>query len=77
MTPSSSAASAGLQGTQRDRAGHIRLGDVILAIDGKEVNRGKDVFAILDRHNVGDVITLTILRNDERQEVKVTLQAAE
>jgi S1-C subfamily serine protease len=77
VLPDSAAAKAGLQGTSLDKSGQLHLGDVIVAIDGKAINEGKDLFAVLERYHPGDAITLTILRDAKRQEVKVTLQAAE
>jgi S1-C subfamily serine protease len=77
VLPNSPAAKAGLQGTRRDQSGQIVLGDIIVAVDGKAVNAGKELFAILDHYHVGDTVTLSILRDGERQDVKVTLQAME
>jgi S1-C subfamily serine protease len=71
----SPAAKAGLQGTRRDASGRILLGDVIVAVDGKAVNQGKDLFAAVDRFHVGDAATVTILRDEQRQDLKVTLEA--
>ncbi len=69
------AAQAGLQGTRRAPSGRILLGDVILAVDGKAITQGKDLFAALERYQVGDAVTVTILRDEQRQDVKVTLRA--
>jgi S1-C subfamily serine protease len=74
VQPGSPAAQAGLQGTTRDEnSGDIRLGDIIVAVDGKAVNNAADLNDILGRHQEGDTITVTIERDDKRQEVKVTL----
>jgi S1-C subfamily serine protease len=77
VMPNSPAAKAALQGTRRDQSGQILLGDIIVAIDGKAVNAGKDLFATLERDHVGDTITLTVVRDGQRQDFKVTLEAAE
>ncbi len=76
VVPDSPAAQAGLRGTERDKAGHIRLGDVVVAVDGQQIDNGKQLHAAVQKHQVGDTITLTILRDDQRQDVKVTLQSA-
>jgi S1-C subfamily serine protease len=73
VVPGSAAEQAGLQGTRRDEEGQILLGDVIVAIDGKEVNNGKELHAAVQEHHPGDTVTLTILRDGERKDVKVTL----
>jgi len=71
------AAEAGLQATQSDRSGRItRMGDDIVAIDGLAVKTGDDLFTALAKHQAGDNVTITILRGDERHEIRVELQAA-
>jgi S1-C subfamily serine protease len=77
VLPNSPAAKAGLQGTQPDESGRIRLGDVIVAINGKAVNNGNDLFTVMDRLHIGDTVPVTIIRNGQRQDVKVTLDALE
>jgi S1-C subfamily serine protease len=77
VMPNSAAAKASLQGTRRDQSGQTHLGDIIVAIDGKAVNAGKDLFATLERYHVGDTVTLTVVRDGQRQDFKVTLEAAE
>ncbi len=76
VTPGSAAAAAGLRGTERNQAGKIQLGDVIVAIDGKPVNNGEDLHKALRDYKVGDTVTLTIVRDERRQDVKVTLTGA-
>jgi serine protease Do len=51
-------------------------GDVITAIDGQSVKTMDDVIAYLTDHtDVGQKVTLTILRNGKEMSVEVTLQA--
>jgi S1-C subfamily serine protease len=69
------AAKAGLQGTYRDRRGRIHLGDIVVAINGEAVHGSADAQAAIEKYKVGDTITVTILRNDERQDVKIQLTA--
>jgi S1-C subfamily serine protease len=74
VAPGSPAAQAGLRGTVEDPdTGQIRLGDIIVAIDGKPVKSSKDVMDSIQGHKVGDTLTLTILRRGQRQDVSVTL----
>ncbi|MCS6849923.1 MAG: trypsin-like peptidase domain-containing protein [Gemmataceae bacterium] len=70
------AAAAGLQPTRVNERGRIvQLGDIILAIDGKEIEGGDDLLRILDTYKVGDTVKVTVLRDLERRvEVEVTLQ---
>ncbi len=76
-TPNSPAQKAGLRPTTRDEDGRVVLGDVIVAIDGKPVKKTNDLFAILERHKVGDEVTVQVMRDGEKEEVKVTLGAVE
>jgi S1-C subfamily serine protease len=73
VVPGSAAAKANLRGTGRDQAGHIRLGDVVVAIDGKPVETGEDLHSALQGYKVGDTVALTIIRDGQRQDVQVTL----
>jgi S1-C subfamily serine protease len=73
VQPDSPAARAGLQGTTRDRQGRTQLGDVIVAINGQAVHDSRDVLKALGQFNVGDTITVTVLRDGQRQDVKVEL----
>lgn len=60
-------------GNPADKAG-IEPGDVITAIDGQPVNLPKDVqFAVL-KHNPGDKIIFTILRDGKKQDITVTAE---
>jgi S1-C subfamily serine protease len=77
VTPGGSAARAGLQATRRDRLGRLKLGDVIVALDGAKVTSSQELFDILDRHKVGDAITVTVLRDGQRRDFSVVLQAEE
>jgi S1-C subfamily serine protease len=75
VVPDGPAAQAGLQGTRRDPSGRIQVGDVIVAIDGKAINHGKDLSSAFEHYHAGDTLTVTILRSEQRQDVKVTLRA--
>ncbi|WP_256401602.1 S1C family serine protease [Haloarchaeobius litoreus] len=49
-------------------------GDVIVGIDGRSVNSGEDIASyLLTETRPGDEVTLTIIRDGERQQVTVTL----
>ncbi|MBM4028449.1 MAG: PDZ domain-containing protein [Planctomycetes bacterium] len=75
VTSDSAAEKAGLRGTQRDETGRIVLGDLITAVNGAPVRTTDDLLAAIDKHKVGDTVQLTILREGEKMEVEVRLEA--
>jgi len=80
ITASSPAEGAGLRGSDRkatiDGEEVSVGGDVITAIDGEEVKDFGDLVTHLARHvEVGQTVTLTILRDGKEQAVDVTIAA--
>jgi S1-C subfamily serine protease len=76
------AASAGLRPTQRTISGVVELGDIILAIDDEPIHSTDELFGTLESYNVGDTITLTIVRGalttaEENLQVTVKLTASD
>jgi putative serine protease PepD len=53
--------------------GDLRVGDVIIAIDGAEVSTSSDVRAAVTDHEPGDEVQVTVLRDGEEEDVTVTL----
>jgi S1-C subfamily serine protease len=77
VVPGGAAARAGLRGTERDPSGYIQLGDVIVAVDGKAIETGEDFHTALEQHQVGDTVTLTIIRDEQRQDIKTKLDGGD
>ena len=76
VVPGSGAASAGIIPTRRDPAtGRIIVGDLIVAVDGEAVTDTLDLYRVLDRHEVDDVVPVTIIRGGQRLDVRVGLSA--
>jgi S1-C subfamily serine protease len=48
-------------------------GDLIVAIDGQEINDLRDLAGMMNNHRAGDTITVTIYRGKQRRDVKVRL----
>lgn len=48
-------------------------GDVILAVDGRQVRKVEDISSYLDTKKAGDAVTVTILRDGQNQDIQVTL----
>jgi S1-C subfamily serine protease len=59
-------------GSAADRAG-LRTGDVIEKVDGVALNNGQTLGGVIQIHNPGDQVTLTVLRGGSTQEIKATL----
>ncbi|MGN0949650.1 MAG: S1C family serine protease [Mitsuokella sp.] len=60
-------------GGPSDKAG-LQRGDIILKVDGEEVNSVSELRSKVAAHKVGDTVTLTIDRNNHERTVDVTLQ---
>jgi S1-C subfamily serine protease len=73
VAPGGPANKAGILPTAVDQYGRIRLGDIIVAIDSKEVRSADDILDILESHKEGDTIKLTVLRQSRKVTVTVLL----
>ena len=76
VVPGGPAAKAGIRATRQTADGQIELGDQILTIDGHMLESADDLFSTQEKYQVGDSVTLTLLRDGQRRDVKVTLAAA-
>ena len=76
VVPDSAADAAGLVAASTpDGSGLERGGDVITAIDGVAVNDVQELARIIDSHDVGDTVTLTVVRDGQSITVEATLRA--
>jgi len=79
VDPNSAAAQAGLKGgsQQQQQAGTRQIaagGDIITALDGQQMKRPEDFISYLETNKkAGDTLTVTILRNGQQQDLKLTL----
>ncbi len=69
----SAAERAGIQPTYRDRSGRIRIGDVIVALNGEKVKSQNDLFLALEKYEAGDQVNITVRRVEEEKEVELAL----
>ncbi|CAN0924488.1 Protease Do-like 1, chloroplastic [Linum grandiflorum] len=72
--PNGPAGKAGLHPTKRDAYGRLILGDIITSLNGEKVTNGSDLYRILDRCNVGDKVTVEVLRGDHKEKIAVLLE---
>ncbi|MBK9162810.1 MAG: trypsin-like peptidase domain-containing protein [Acidobacteria bacterium] len=73
VIPNGPAANAGIRGLMRDGDGSVLLGDIILSVDGEEMNTLDDIYRLLDRKQFGDTINVEIFRGGERETIPVRL----
>jgi S1-C subfamily serine protease len=73
VAPGGSAAAAGLRGTTQDDDGGIDLGDIITSIDGEKIADTDDLYRVLDKHQIGDVVRVEVMRGNGRVTVPVRL----
>ena len=71
--PGSAAEKVGLKGVTETPQGMI-LGDIIVAVNGKDVYSVQKLLARLDDHQVSDVVQLTIMHQGKKRDLTVTLQ---
>ncbi len=62
-------------GSNAEKAG-LKAGDLVYMIDGEQVTGIDMLSREIQSHEVGDEITLTIVRNDKMEEIKLTLTEA-
>jgi S1-C subfamily serine protease len=77
VRPGGPAERAGLQGARVERRNRIVPGDVIVAINGKEVDSVARLVARLDDCKPGEVVQLTVWRDGQRIRKPVTLRSGE
>ncbi len=80
VIPGGAAERAGLRGgTEQAYVGNTPImlgGDLIVAIDGQQVTDPQDIGAIMDRHQAGDTISVSILRGKRQMTIKLILGEA-
>jgi S1-C subfamily serine protease len=80
VIPGGAADRAGLRGgNEQAYVGNTPImlgGDLIVAIDGQEVTDPQDISAIMDKHQAGDTITVTVMRGRRKMEIKLILGEA-
>lgn len=73
VQPGTTAANAGLKGVSQDMSGNVRLGDVIMTIDGEKMNDLDDLYRYLDKKQIGDTIQVGVYRAGQTTTIPVKL----
>ena len=80
VVPGGAAERAGLRGgSEQAYVGNQPIllgGDLIVAIDGHEITDPEDISAIMDKHQAGDTVSVTIVRGKKQMTLKLILGEA-
>ena len=77
VVPGGTAQAAGIKPFVRGAAGEIVAGDIITAFAGKPVTSLDQLLEALEKHQPGETITLSVLREGKPTEVSVRLSVGE
>jgi S1-C subfamily serine protease len=66
---------AGLRGTYQNARGRVILGDIIVKVGDRPVSSSDDLGLALERHREGEVVEVTLIRDDTERQVEVELGA--
>lgn len=70
----SAAEKAGLRSLRYDSRGRV-VGDLIVGVDSEPVRNSRDLFRLLDMHEIGDRVALRVRRPEGQVDLEVTLQS--
>ena len=56
-------------------AAGLRSGDAVIALGGKRIDSSLALVAAIRAHQIGDVVTATIVRDGQRSDISVSLTA--
>ena len=73
VQPGGPAANAGLRGMVQTEDGDIELGDIIVGLDGEKINNNDELYRALNKHQLGDTVSVEVFRNGGRITVQVRL----
>lgn len=72
-SPSGQQGLAVLSGSAAEKAG-IRIMDIILSVNGEEINPNQSLAFLISKYHPGDEVNLKIVRDEKEMEMKVALQ---
>jgi S1-C subfamily serine protease len=74
----SPAARAGLRAATLSNGGRrVAINDVIVGIDAKPIKNFGELLSVLDEHEFGDKVTLSVRRGQDKRDVEITLTGDE
>ena len=73
VQPGGPAANAGLRGMIQTDEGDLELGDIIVSIGGERVGNNDDLYKVLNKHQIGETVSVEIYRGSRRMTLPVRL----
>lgn len=64
-----------IPGSEADRSG-IEVADILVRIDDIEINNVRDLIKVINKHKVGDRVTMEFFRGPEKVKLTTVLQKA-
>jgi S1-C subfamily serine protease len=64
-----------IPGSEADRSG-IEIADILVRMDDIEINNVRDLIKVIDKHNVGDSVTMEFFRGPGKVKLKTVLEKA-
>ncbi len=76
VQPGGPAANAGLRGMVQTDEGNLELGDIITGVGGERVGNNDDLYKVLNKHQIGETVTVEIYRGARLMTLPVRLTDA-
>jgi S1-C subfamily serine protease len=73
VQPGGPAANAGMRGMVQTDEGDLELGDIIVGIGGERIGNNDDLYKVLNKHQIGETVSVDIYRGARRMTVPVRL----
>jgi S1-C subfamily serine protease len=73
VVPGGAAEKAGIQPTRRNNRGEIEIGDLVVAVNNEKVNSNADLILALEKHQPGQEVRTSVMRNGKQVDVQVKL----
>jgi S1-C subfamily serine protease len=73
VDPKGPSAKAGLRGITQNRYGEYYLGDIIVGIDSHPIKSYDDLFSVIDKYKIGDVVKVKFIRDNKQKTIELKL----
>ena len=74
VRPGSAADQAGILPTRYDARDRLRLGDLLVAINGKPLRQSNDLYRVMQEFKAGERVIVTVQREDKTLDLPLVLQ---